>query len=778
MNWIPLSPLRNVYTYGLSLLLCLLFTIMTPALDADVLVIAPHPDDDVIIASGVIFRALQNGEAVRVVFMTNGDYGSIAAGYSRLVEAVNGQGQLGMVENDLLFLGYPDGGLETIRTSYPSTGDTYVSPHGQSVTYGNRGLGRSDYHTYRFGSPANYNGYNITLDLKTIIAEFLPDHIFTTSQYDVTSDHTATYRFLKAALAQLAAEEPAYQPTIHKTIVWARNSSVWPNAYDPTAYVNNAIDLSTTPLLWAERVSLDVPLSMQSAFYAGNPKYLAADAHYSQKGASAFLGRWVHKDEVFWVEPAVGTNHPPVVAAGVDQAAGEGATVQLIGTGSHDADGDTLSYQWRQVGGPGVTLSNIHGAAPTFLAPSGLAQDTTLTFELTVNDGEYRSYPDAVNVVVRSSTWVPPVYTNITGSVSSVSASTVYATSDVNNLIDGCIDGYTDTHPENAACEWTSNGQQEGAWVQLEWAAPVNVGKIMLYDRVNLYDQALQGTITFSDGTSLTIGLLDNIARGAEYTFTPRQVTSLRYTITAVSSRTSNIGLAEIEVFSASSGTAANLAPIAAASASPMAIEGQLIQLNGESSSDPNGDPLSYQWTQIAGQAVALSDATAVNPTFVAPSGLSADEVLSFELTVNDGEFDSLPALVSITVLADLPGNQAPIANAGVDQAIHQGGQVTLDGTDSIDPDGDALNYQWTQTDGQAVTLSDENAASPVFTAPSGLSSDEVLQFTLTVSDGSQESAPSVVHVTVQIETTPGGLDPDPQNGSGGGSSGCFISSL
>ena len=48
---------------------------------ASVLVIAPHPDDDILAAAGVIKRAIGH-EEVTVVFMTNGDVESIAQGLS------------------------------------------------------------------------------------------------------------------------------------------------------------------------------------------------------------------------------------------------------------------------------------------------------------------------------------------------------------------------------------------------------------------------------------------------------------------------------------------------------------------------------------------------------------------------------------------------------------------------------------------------------------------------------------------------------------------------
>jgi LmbE family N-acetylglucosaminyl deacetylase len=40
---------------------------------ARVLIVAPHPDDDVIAAGGVIQRAIASGGAVRVLFLTNGE---------------------------------------------------------------------------------------------------------------------------------------------------------------------------------------------------------------------------------------------------------------------------------------------------------------------------------------------------------------------------------------------------------------------------------------------------------------------------------------------------------------------------------------------------------------------------------------------------------------------------------------------------------------------------------------------------------------------------------
>jgi len=145
---------------------------------------------------GIIYRSLQKGEPVRVIYMTNGDKYGVTAGYQRQFEAVNAQvNHLGMIEDDLIFLGYPDGYLDTIFQGYTEESDLFIAPNGQSATYGNRGLGLIDYHFYRFGFPAAYNRHNILLDLEDIISSFRPDHIFIVTEFDTHYDHSTTYEY-------------------------------------------------------------------------------------------------------------------------------------------------------------------------------------------------------------------------------------------------------------------------------------------------------------------------------------------------------------------------------------------------------------------------------------------------------------------------------------------------------------------------------------------------------------------------------------------------------
>lgn len=86
------------------------------------------------------------------------------------------------------------------------------------------------------------------------------------------------------------------------------------------------------------------------------------------------------------------------------------------------------------------------------------------------------------------------------------------------------------------------------------------------------------------------------------------------------------------------------------------------------------------------------------------------------------------------------------VANAGYIQIVSAGDPVMLDGSESSDEDGDELAYDWSQTGGPAVELSDADTDSPSFFAPSH---PTLLTFSLTVADGSDLSEPDFVKVRV-----------------------------
>ncbi len=96
------------------------------------------------------------------------------------------------------------------------------------------------------------------------------------------------------------------------------------------------------------------------------------------------------------------------------------------------------------------------------------------------------------------------------------------------------------------------------------------------------------------------------------------------------------------------------------------------------------------------------------------------------------------------------PGsNQRPIALADEDVVVDGGTVVTLDGSRSNDPDGDAIVYQWTQVAGPNVVLVDSGTSKASFTAPDEMA-DMVLTFQLVVQDSNGQRASTNVRVTVR----------------------------
>jgi hypothetical protein len=176
------------------------------------------------------------------------------------------------------------------------------------------------------------------------------------------------------------------------------------------------------------------------------------------------------------------------------------------------------------------------------------------------------------------------------------------------------------------------------------------------------------------------------------------------------------------------------------------------VQLDGSSSMGGAISPeaLTCQWTQIAGPAVALSDATVCNPTFTAPLlPANSTQVLTFKLEVGDDQ-QSSEDFVDITVNNN---NHAPVCIVPDPFEVAEASPaVELIGSASYDPDDDTLTYSWVQDYGpQTIIISGADTANATFRAPwiinggGDILVSEIYQFSLTVNDGQLSDSCAVI---------------------------------
>lgn len=161
---------------------------------------------------------------------------------------------------------------------------------------------------------------------------------------------------------------------------------------------------------------------------------------------------------------------------------------------------------------------------------------------------------------------------------------------------------------------------------------------------------------------------------------------------------TNNQGATATDTVAITVKTPPNQQPVAVAGKDRTVSLGSPVTLNAGGSYDNDGTLVSYLWTK-KGTTLLSTEISFTNSDF-------ASGVHQLNLTVTDNAGSKATDVVTITVLP--PPNQKPVARAGADQTVLEGELVTLDGSNSIDNDGNIQSYVWTE---DSIQLSDR----PVF---------------------------------------------------------------
>lgn len=272
---------------------------MAPIVSSDrILVIAPHPDDEMLGAGGLMQQAVAAGADLRVLYMTNGELNEVASifyqkrpllirsdfiknGVIRQKEAVDALNFLGVPLDKLIFLGYPDGGTLNIWIKYWGNSKPFRSfftrinkvPFKDNISYGR-----------------SYKGDEIIHDLERVLLDLRPTHIYVTGPFDLNTDHQAAYLYVHVAVLNLS-DMLVPSPQIHLYVVHAHQ---WPQ---PKKYVPDEPMAIPSHIDWSDAIRWDSVLLESKQVEKKKDALLKYKSQTAYK--KKFLLSFARKSEVF-----------------------------------------------------------------------------------------------------------------------------------------------------------------------------------------------------------------------------------------------------------------------------------------------------------------------------------------------------------------------------------------------------------------------------------------------------------------------------------------------
>jgi len=200
-----------------------------------ILILAPHPDDETLACGGIIASNVLLGNEVRVAIMTNGEAYTysmsrenkklsltpsqyISFAYMRQLETISSLQTLGLSSDMVIFMGYPDSGIMNLWDKNWAENKLFISPYTR-LAYA------SFTNSYDRESP--YCGSRVLKNIKQIIREFMPTHIFIPSSIDWHPDHRATFNFAVLAIEDMALKGEIHLNTL-KVFTYLVHFGYWP----------------------------------------------------------------------------------------------------------------------------------------------------------------------------------------------------------------------------------------------------------------------------------------------------------------------------------------------------------------------------------------------------------------------------------------------------------------------------------------------------------------------------------------------------------------------
>ena len=224
---------------------------------------------------------------------------------------------------------------------------------------------------------------------------------------------------------------------------------------------------------------------------------------------------------------------------------------------------------------------------------------------------------------------------------------------------------------------------------------PVMPGESVVLDGGDSFDPDPGDTLAYRWAQITNAALSLSGANGIQAEFTvPQEISSADNPLIFELTVTDTGGLSHSDRAEVTVVVETNQPPVADAGPDQTVRGGDRVDLDGSGSADPDGQIAAYNWEQIDGPMVELTDADTETPFFTAPEPTDGGLTLRFRLTVADDEGSEDENTVTVTVSP--AANVAPVAMADADRTVvEEGDTVTLDAAGSSDPDGFIDGYQW-----------------------------------------------------------------------------------
>lgn len=270
-----------------------------------VMVIVPHQDDEINAAAAMTYTLSRAGANIVLVYTTNGDWKYTAE--TRMKEAVNAAGVLGVKEENIIFLGYGDAFNNDMHDHLFYHAEKVRSASGYEETYGSRA--HLDYVFKKTGKHHEYTNINYLNDIVEVVGDYRPDLILCID-FDEHPDHRMLSLYFDRAIGILRKNDATYTPEVWKRFAYSTGYT----AVADYSVINNPEtkrpevgktgkyewDLIDTLIYrWSDRIRIPVPEEMRTSDLKKNLLATALNQHKSQYIITR-ADRIINSDEVYW----------------------------------------------------------------------------------------------------------------------------------------------------------------------------------------------------------------------------------------------------------------------------------------------------------------------------------------------------------------------------------------------------------------------------------------------------------------------------------------------